>query len=403
MSAIPFDNASDILKHLPVKSLLRFRCLSKAYCSLIDSRDFTNLHLSQSKSTNTNRFLFIAQTDLQQVNNKTYIMNLDSPDYQHVEFDHPFSVSSESSLGDKTDSYHLDHLKNVVIFGSCNGLIALYHPVQGMLLWNPSTKKQQKLPNFWGPDHKIHSSDHLLDGFGYDPVSDDYKLIRIRTANDEREKRSRAMVYSVKHNCSRRMEDFPYDVHQSRNWGTLVGSCLHWIVYEPDDYVYDHDKLIVAFNLEDERFGRVPIPDVLKSEDHCLIELGEVGGCLSMCTDVNDDMSVEIWVMKEYGIRESWIKIFSEFRGKVGMSFYWLPSHVKPIGYSKKGDRLLFDVHSCLLVGYDLREEEENQTSECQPRKRIHRIGNLGDDGEIKWNYALKCVTSLVPLNFNAN
>ncbi|XP_050231384.1 F-box/kelch-repeat protein At3g06240-like [Mercurialis annua] len=352
MSEIPFDNMYGILKHLPVKSLLRFRCLSKAYRSLIDSRDFINLHLSQSKTTNTNRVLITAQTNLEQPvwddeneNKKSYAMNLDCPDHQLVEFNHPLSVISGSL---NQNSYYDDHLRNPVIFGSCNGLIALYHPDQGVLLWNPSTKKQQKLPNFWGPDHKIHSSDNLLDGFGYDPVNDDYKLIRIRTANDEREKRSRAMVYSVKHDCSRRIQEFLYDANYNhkRDSGTLVGSCLHWIVSELDYY----DNLIVALNLEDERFRAVPTPD-LKHDNYWLIELGEIGGCLSMSMDDSRDLLVEIWIMKEYGVCESWSKIFSTYKPNLGLYDY-LRSHVKPIGYSRTGDKILMGVNSGMLWEY---------------------------------------------------
>ncbi|XP_050232608.1 F-box protein CPR1-like [Mercurialis annua] len=396
MSEIPSDITYDILKYLPVKSLLRFRCLSKAYCSLIDSRDFINFHLSNSKNTNTNRSLIIAQTDLQPCrwrNNKTYTMNLDCPDHQLVEFEHIFSVFQG------IEPNYDDHLRNLVIFGSCNGLIALYHPDQGMSLWNPSTKKQQKLPNFWGSDRKIRSSDYLLDGFGYDPVSDDYKVIRIRTINNKSRNRSRVMVYSVKHNFSRRIQDFPYKVRgdDKRNWGTLVGSCLHWIVSEPDDI---KDRLIVSFNLEDERFRAVPIPDVLKHEEYLLVELGEVGGCLSMSTDDEREFLVEIWVMKEYGIIESWIRIFSTYKPNLCLKSL-LTSHVKPIGYSKTGDKLLLDVNSCNLFDYDLKEEEENQTSPYEPDKRIRRIEILG--GWIKWDYSFICVRSLVPVNLNPN
>ncbi|XP_050232903.1 uncharacterized protein LOC126681407 [Mercurialis annua] len=341
-------------------------------------------------------------------------MNLDSPDYQHMEFDHPFSVSSESSLGDKTDSYHLDHLRNLVIFGSCNGLIALYHPDQGILLRNPSNKTQLKLPNFLGPDHKIHSSDHLLD----------------------------AMTPSTTITSWR----------DARVLGTLVGSCLHWIAFKKHAY-----QLIVSFNLEDERFREVPIPNVLNREYCRLIELAELGGCLGMCTDDHDDFLVEIWVMKQYrkenhGLRGCLVQLFggsfgfyfsksstkvfaisyqptansyqqqltatnykkqlnqivSVCRSNLGM-VYRLQSHVKPIGYSKTGDQLLLDVHRCLLLSYDLQEDEdedeneENQTSEHQPRKRVQRIRILdADDDEIKWNYSFKCVRSLVPVNFNA-
>ncbi|XP_050229906.1 F-box protein CPR1-like [Mercurialis annua] len=280
MSEIPCDIMRDILKQLPVKSLLRFRCLSKAYCSLIDTRDFINLQLS----TNTNSSLIIVH---QKVDHdvKRYTIDLDSSE---VECDNPLSKSSYIIRAN-----YWDHLKtSCFIFGSCNGLILLRNPQQGMLLWNPSTKKQRKLPDFWGPGDETRSCNFFLRGFGYDPASDDYKAVMIlRTINGGHE----TMVYSVKHNSARRVEDCPYEPDYHIDSGTLIGSCLHWIVPEP--------KLIVAFNLEYERYGVVPIPDGCKNVPQCHMKLGEVEGCL--CVSV-DGGYVGIWVMKE-----SWTRILS--------------------------------------------------------------------------------------------
>ncbi|XP_050230690.1 F-box protein CPR1-like [Mercurialis annua] len=409
MSEIPFDIMCHILKLLPVKSLLRFRCLSKTYCSLIDSRNFINLHLFQSNYTNTNQSLITFRTSFQEVD-KTYMMDLDTPGHHLVECDYPFSKSSLIP-----DDFW-DHLKNSVIFGSCNGLIALYHPQEGMLLWNPSTKKHQNVPTFWGSSDKIRSSDYLLDGFGYDSVSGDYKVIRIRTRDSERRKRSRVMIYSVKHNCSRRIEEFPYNFSRSvsnRTCGILIGSCLHWVVSDPDD---SDDRLIVGFNLEDERYRVVPIPDSLKNCGNRHMELGEVEGCLSMSTDDDDGgLFIEIWVMKEYGMKESWSRIFSVHKPKLDLQDY-LPSRVKPIGYSKTCNRVFMDVHGCRFWAYDLQEEGtspvDHQSENLRyswnrlpfgPDNHLRRIEILGAGDFYGWDYSFIYVKSLVPVNFRAN
>ncbi|KAI3951233.1 hypothetical protein MKW92_050425, partial [Papaver armeniacum] len=39
----------DILSRLPVKSLMRFKCVSKSWCSLIKDPYFIDLHFSRSK------------------------------------------------------------------------------------------------------------------------------------------------------------------------------------------------------------------------------------------------------------------------------------------------------------------------------------------------------------------
>ncbi|XP_050230692.1 F-box protein CPR1-like [Mercurialis annua] len=379
MSEIPFDNLSDILKLLPVKSLLRFRCLSKAHCCLIDTPDFINLHLSHSNNTNPNNRLIMFETTSQHI--KTYLMDLDSPEQHIVECDHP-------------------HNNTCQVFGSCNGLIALYHPQEGMFLWNPSTQKHQKLRYLWGKNFTNRScDDYLLDGFGYDPVSDDYKLIRIRTIDRKWRKGSRGMVYSIKHNSCRRIEDFPYKCNGRRDCGTLVGSCLHWIVSEPG---YSSDQLIFVLNLEDERYRALPIPGGLK-KSWC--KLGEVGGCLTLSASWP---YVEIWVMKEYGNRDSWIRILHVYEPK--MSF-------RPIRYSKTGDKLLsFYPHICQLWECDLKEEGQtsqvsqnyisnfNQQPPNVSDKRFRRIEVLGSDILYPQfseccHYSIICVRSLVSVH----
>ncbi|WJX29714.1 hypothetical protein P8452_18323 [Trifolium repens] len=47
---IPSDLFPEILSRLPVEPLLRFRSISKSLKSIIDSHNFTNLHLKNSNN-----------------------------------------------------------------------------------------------------------------------------------------------------------------------------------------------------------------------------------------------------------------------------------------------------------------------------------------------------------------
>jgi len=53
---IPIDLQINILLRLPVKSLLRFRCVSKLWCSIITSQDFGNRHFTITSSSVIMRF-----------------------------------------------------------------------------------------------------------------------------------------------------------------------------------------------------------------------------------------------------------------------------------------------------------------------------------------------------------
>jgi len=42
-----------------------------------------------------------------------------------------------------------------------------------------------------------------------------------------------------------------------------------------------------------------------------LVKLGVFDGCLCLLTENSQDIGVDVWVMKEYGIRDSWLRLVS--------------------------------------------------------------------------------------------
>ncbi|KAK4845336.1 hypothetical protein QYF36_003739 [Acer negundo] len=67
----------------------------------------------------------------------------------------------------------------------------------------------------------------------------------------------------------------------------------------------DSGYLIISFDFEDEQFREVPKPDYYGWPNN--MHLGDFGGCLAA---VNYYSGFEIWIMKEYDVKESWIKEF---------------------------------------------------------------------------------------------
>ncbi|PHU02795.1 hypothetical protein BC332_28046 [Capsicum chinense] len=129
-----------------------------------------------------------------------------------------------------TETFDLDNpVKDPVLFtliaGSINGLIC-YNICHDLTLWNPSTRKFKQLPDL---GLQMTSDFHI--GFGYDRVHDDYKVVAI--IREFRTNYYYAKIYSLKIDSWRTMDDGARLYHHS---GMLVNGNLHWITKYDDGY-----------------------------------------------------------------------------------------------------------------------------------------------------------------------
>ncbi|XP_059645943.1 F-box protein CPR1-like [Cornus florida] len=354
MSELPVEVTADILSRLPVKPLLRFRCVSKPWCALIDSHGFMKSHLNRSIKTNTNRSIIFRVEEL-------YSIDLDSLDH-FVELENPMKNEEGTEV--------------VVSF---HGLVVLCNPYyEDVTLWNPSTRKHLKLPVSQVEFPRGCSMiDFIVFGLGYDSVNDDYKLVSMVQfeGKDDDSFHSEVKVYSLKLNTWRRVQDFPYYLEQKFLPGMTINGALHWVMTRKPKS--DKAILIAAFDLALEEYRLVPQPDFL--DKNFQFNIDTLGGCL--CVNCNyAGVRVDIWVMKEYGVKESWTKLFSVAQPSMIRSF----SYVRPLAYSKSGQEVLLERDSARLFWYDFR------------RKIIRNIQIRGLERLVEANL---CVESLVPLH----
>ncbi|XP_050229498.1 F-box protein CPR1-like [Mercurialis annua] len=220
---------------------------------------------------------------------------------------------------------------------------------QGISLWNTSTNKFKSFP-LWIVDIQ-------LDGFGYDSVSYDYKVVMVTKLFSE--DFLRVMIYSVKTNSLRRIQDLhglePFSTRLNYDHsGVLVGSFLHWVAHPLNERTAYHN-FILAFDLRDEKFRKVPQPrDMIDVEDKVLNMVSELGGCLSLSYQFQG--YVDIWIMKEYGVEKSWTKLVSV--RSCQNSDYSFHATLKPLCYSKEGDKILMDYKEGKeIISYDLKNQ----------------------------------------------
>ncbi|KAF5474931.1 hypothetical protein F2P56_006783 [Juglans regia] len=129
-----------------------------------------------------------------------------------------------------------------------------------------------------------------------------------------------------------------------RGYGVFAGGALHWVL--PPGFGWDCQ--IVAFDLGVEEFRIVPLPDHV--DQGFEMDLAVLEGCLCLLFNYDNDY-VDVWVMKEYGLKESWTKLFNVSQSTLNRAF----GHVMPLAYSKSREKVLLEVDRDKLFWYDFR------------------------------------------------
>ncbi|KAK4374876.1 hypothetical protein RND71_005553 [Anisodus tanguticus] len=159
-------------------------------------------------------------------------------------------------------------------------------------------------------------------GLCFDSSKNAYKVVLIMrywTLGLERVK-----IASLEDKQWRKLE-FPYDIHSVLYVITLHGRLHYWIRVE-DGVDDDNDEInelhesmwerlncprkLIYFDPISENFPTFPVPEPKSDQENNVIAgLGVLNGCLCM-TRLEDDKGVEILVMNEYGVKESWTSLF---------------------------------------------------------------------------------------------
>ncbi|KAK7293133.1 hypothetical protein RJT34_15994 [Clitoria ternatea] len=295
LPVLPDHLIVEILSWAPVKSLIRFKCVSKSWNSLIGSDShFRKLHLQRSSAKPTNLQLLIDSSCVETMGPSWPVTELlDNPSY---------------TLNPKPQHlYTQDHS----FIGTCNGLIALRGSSiyrVGLLryfwvcFWNPATRtKSRNSPSCYGLTRF---------GFGYDPINDTYKVVGL-FSNPIRlqvPQRDRVRVYSMGGNCWRDVASFPEDgVTLEKMNGVCVNGTLNWVAFRHNSDNIVKQVVIVSFHLGNETNAEFPLPNLLDHETWFLLSptLWVLKDCLYV-SHYHAANHYMIWQMKEFGVKESW-------------------------------------------------------------------------------------------------
>ncbi|KAK4415024.1 hypothetical protein Salat_2609500 [Sesamum alatum] len=110
------------------------------------------------------------------------------------------------------------------------------------------------------------------------------------------------------------------------------------------------DDLIIGLDLGTEDYCLLPLPSQLSGQNKPSSKhLGVLGGCLILCCHYQIER-LDVWLMEDYGVESSWIKLFSvEASDNIGAV-----ETLMPIAYSKCKGQVLLQHNKKEFLWFDL-------------------------------------------------
>ncbi|ESQ31620.1 hypothetical protein EUTSA_v10005381mg [Eutrema salsugineum] len=271
---IPLDLVVEMLKKLPAKSLVRFRCVSKQWSSIIGTRrDFLDSIVTRS---------------------------LAQPQRTHIIFHHrrdkPYFIftSTTQKIADnesiyipaltRSDSY--DYVRGLILCWSYGyASIAIYNPTTRQALWLPEQKHMHLYKN--------------ICFLGYDPLENQYKVLSLRERSLEQDCQVFTLSVPTAANKWRNIKGIGH------HYPVIPAICINGaIYYQARTEKYRRTYVLVSFDVRSEKLDQVKAPETLMNHRSSLINFhGKLG---FMCCQ----KGVEIWFMEQTDTTQEWSRIF---------------------------------------------------------------------------------------------
>ncbi|KAF3627027.1 putative GATA transcription factor 15-like, partial [Capsicum annuum] len=221
-------------------------------------------------------------------------------------------------------SYFLSTTKNYrEVPSACNGIVCIAS-YRGIIFCNPTLREFWELPPsilphpaYLSPDKDLHFLMDMTIEIGFDINTNDYKVVRILNPSHEykfeyidnhRKYISKVQVYNLSTNCWRKLEGLECIIDSFQYSHVLFNRAYHW-----GGYLKKGDNCIISFDFRAKSFQQVLYPEGKASEGReGLFVLNKTLALICFTEiyplDVLVHQSIDIWIMKKYGVRESWVK-----------------------------------------------------------------------------------------------
>ncbi|KAL4616411.1 hypothetical protein ACB092_07G197000 [Castanea dentata] len=308
------DVVEDILGHLPVKSLTRFRCVSKSCDSIITDPTFITKHLKLN--LNQSESLVSTNTHSEYLLYTTKVKNR-SPSSKHL----CAVVCNNDCTLTQISRFEIPSLfEKHSLVGFCNGLFCLASRRNDLnhiiYLWNPSIRMFKKLlaTPFTDEDKKEHNRSVV--GLAYNSQNNDFKILRLLSVLLGPGAEAEAEIYSLSTDSWRKVVISMESLRGFEpNFGRIVkidppciflNGALHTLA------ITSSHHFILSFNVNDESFREIMLPSSPFDVDTNFTQHASFKGSLAFFAfaDSLRGAFCNIWVMEEYGVAESWTRIY---------------------------------------------------------------------------------------------
>ena len=302
---LPDEVVLDILARLPVKSLLRFRCVCKPWYSSIANPKFITTHL------------------LNHNHHHGYVI--------HIRWNIPKPSSGSSPSSGQVCTLTCDRTYETIsefrvpftfqsgfpyVGGSCNGILCFTNyttPGSNVVyLWNPSIRKFKRLPDNQFPN--------MIFGIGYDSQNNDFKVVGISRTFAKSKRPPEVRVYSLNSDSWKRVELGislrPNVLYYDGNYFKalpFVSGHLHWMFKMSGGQERHSTHMLLSFDVNSEKFKQLQLPD---DEGRGSCEMKFITSFKGKLALIKFESGAQphgtlcsIWVMREYGVIDSWNKL----------------------------------------------------------------------------------------------